>query len=769
VAANPVPVPDDPPRVRAALWFAEHGFGVFPCWSAVGGVCRCPKGRDCSSPGKHPLSEHGFKDATTEPRHIRTFLSAASNPNYGLLPPEGVFVLDVDGDDWEAQLASLEARYGALPPTLRTSTRNGQHIFLRWPASIPRPLKKIFGWVTRWGTNGYVIGPRSVHVSGFEYAPVGTVDIAVLPEAWAQAALAGTPQPGTITIGGGVDPESVQVGNRHDYLRDRARFFSGSIRDPDALFAAVWALNEKLPQPKNREEVERAIGDALIKYPADPTEQDPETGEERPQRNGGGVMLDVSEEERFPPPPHEAAFGGLVGEMVAELAAGTDAPRIGLLGSVLAFLGALAPCRGHFGRSQASSLFVGLVGPSGEGRKGTAMSRVHDLVATTLGYDVVSRSLLDGINSGEGLVTGLEFRQRSWKREPACVILFEEEFATLLAAQNRDGSSLDSRLRALWDITALSNRKQSGSQSVVPPYWASALVAITPDELRAKSPENATTTGSYNRWLWLPVIRRDEEVEDTPPALPRALAEALLEAHRRTFDDPPYLAMDPDAARMLSRYGRHLSAHTTGLELDLSRRLAPIAYRIGMIHAAIEGTPGVTVEQLARGIAVTEYARSGLRWVFGFTVGDRYAALLLRYLREQGVMTRNEITQSVVRDQLKGQAAIDEVVRLGFAERVKVATSGRPRYELRLVTSRPLFTPFVHSMHSDPPRVEGLHGMHESHKTHETHGMHETHETHERVATVTWLRPCQDYDNHRDNHRRTPVGWVCTACDEEAA
>ena len=37
------PRPSNDDRVRAALWFAGQGFGIFSVWSTdAGGVCRCP-------------------------------------------------------------------------------------------------------------------------------------------------------------------------------------------------------------------------------------------------------------------------------------------------------------------------------------------------------------------------------------------------------------------------------------------------------------------------------------------------------------------------------------------------------------------------------------------------------------------------------------------------------------------------------------------------------------------------------------------------------
>jgi hypothetical protein len=184
--ATPRPSVDD--RIRAALWFAERGFGVFPVWSAdTAGACRCPKGAACDNAGKHPLTAHGFQDATRDTVRIGTFLAAGSEPNYGLVPPEGMFALDVDGDGM-ARLAELESKLGPLPPTLRTRTPHGEHIFLRWPDGLPRPTGQLFGFVTRWhsGSNaGYVVGPRSVHASGAQYEPLGDAyEIAELPTAW---------------------------------------------------------------------------------------------------------------------------------------------------------------------------------------------------------------------------------------------------------------------------------------------------------------------------------------------------------------------------------------------------------------------------------------------------------------------------------------------------------------------------------------------------------------------------------------------------------
>ena len=759
------------PRIKAALWFANAGFGVFPCWSALDGVCRCPKGAACSSPGKHPLTENGFKDATTDEKRIRTFLSAASLPNYGLVCPDGVFALDVDGEGWEARLAELEAKHGPLPPTLRTATRNGQHIFLRWPADLPRPMKQMFGWVTRWGsggTSGYVIGPRSVHVSGFEYAPVGVFEIGVLPDAWARAAV--QPDTSTLTIRGPIDPSSVAVGSRHDFLRDQARFMAGTIRDPDALFAAVSAINEKLPVPKTADEVRRAIGDALVKYPADPVEvtEDGEMRVVRPLDDPG--LLPMSTSEDFPDAPQPVAFAGLVGECVHAMAEGTDASMVGMLGALLAFLGATVPARAYFHREQTTSPYIALVGESSVGRKGTAMMRAAGLLSWAFGADEINRVVLDGVNSGEGLISELHLKQTRYASEATTALLFEEEYANMMAAQGRDGSTLDGKMRQAFDGGPLSNRKAVESRTVKPPYWLPALIAITPSELRSKLPSGALQSGSGNRWLFLPVVRRDIVPRNIPPELPEDIAEPLRQAHRSAQRSPLLLAVDDAVGEALTAYSEHLRAVSVGLAADMTRRYAVIAFRIALIHAACERSPKVHVGHLERALALTEYARSGMGWVFGQSLGNPLATLLLRHLQASGEVTATHITRHVIRDPLKRQDAIDELVRMGFAEVVVTrGAAGRARSVLRAVGLSSTRVPDFQI--SKGFGVSGQNAWKSGNQavlsTDAVEIGMENSGTQWKTSApeATWYRPCNDYTNHQDHHRLEAHGWVCIRCD----
>ena len=49
--------------------YVARGWQIFPCYSIERGRCTCKLGENCDNPGKHPMTQHGFKAATTEHQH----------------------------------------------------------------------------------------------------------------------------------------------------------------------------------------------------------------------------------------------------------------------------------------------------------------------------------------------------------------------------------------------------------------------------------------------------------------------------------------------------------------------------------------------------------------------------------------------------------------------------------------------------------------------------------------------------------------------------
>jgi hypothetical protein len=202
-------------------------------------------GRD----SKVPVTEHGFKNATTDPEWVRTQLSAPSAGNYGMTwpveaPPVVVFDLDDGGGEhertWQERLLALIEEHGPLPSTKATDTPSGgKHAFYRWPSGLPIPPgDELFAFTVRWPGRGYVVGPGS-SIGGKGYVSNGKA-IADLPEPWVRAAIpAPSRRPGTIVIGGGFElPERIGSGKRYATVRD----FSASRWAMGLHPAEIWKL-----------------------------------------------------------------------------------------------------------------------------------------------------------------------------------------------------------------------------------------------------------------------------------------------------------------------------------------------------------------------------------------------------------------------------------------------------------------------------------------------------------------------------------------------
>jgi hypothetical protein len=87
--------------------------------------------------------------------------------NIGLRTGEmaGLWVLDLDGPEGEADLAELVATHGPLPDTVTAiSGGGGRHLYFRYPGRhVKSSVKEITPHVDVRGDGGYIIAPPSIH------------------------------------------------------------------------------------------------------------------------------------------------------------------------------------------------------------------------------------------------------------------------------------------------------------------------------------------------------------------------------------------------------------------------------------------------------------------------------------------------------------------------------------------------------------------------------------------------------------------------------
>lgn len=178
----------DEANVNAALRYAEAGWPVLPLHRPINEGCSCGK-KACPSPGKHPRTRNGVKDATTDPETIKQWWSQWPEANVGIATGRvsDLVVVDVDeGKGGAESLENLQKLYGTLPPTREVRTGAGRHLYYRYSAAGKKLLNAVglggFEGIDLRTDGGYVVAPFSQHANGTFYHWLNEDDLAPLPD-----------------------------------------------------------------------------------------------------------------------------------------------------------------------------------------------------------------------------------------------------------------------------------------------------------------------------------------------------------------------------------------------------------------------------------------------------------------------------------------------------------------------------------------------------------------------------------------------------------
>ena len=163
----------------AALRYAARGWPVIPLHTPTDyDRCSC-NNTDCASVGKHPRTQHGLSDASTDPETIGKWWGQWPKANIGVITNDLV-VIDIDprhgGDE---SYRDLIAKHGpGLTQTLTAVTGGGgQHLVFACPAGVhignvanrPGYAGPLGPGVDVRAYGGYIVAPPSLHQSGTRY------------------------------------------------------------------------------------------------------------------------------------------------------------------------------------------------------------------------------------------------------------------------------------------------------------------------------------------------------------------------------------------------------------------------------------------------------------------------------------------------------------------------------------------------------------------------------------------------------------------------
>lgn len=139
-----------------AMFYVEHNIKVFPV-----------KRQD-----KMPLCAGGFKSASMDSAQLQEWNRKFPDCNIGIPTGHinGIFVVDVDGEQGFKSLAQLEQQHSKLiAPTVITG--KGKHLYFKMPVNtdIKSSVSKIANHIDIRANGAYVVAPPSLHENGNRY------------------------------------------------------------------------------------------------------------------------------------------------------------------------------------------------------------------------------------------------------------------------------------------------------------------------------------------------------------------------------------------------------------------------------------------------------------------------------------------------------------------------------------------------------------------------------------------------------------------------
>lgn len=139
-----------------AMFYVEHNIKIFPV-----------KRQD-----KMPLCAGGFKSATADISQLQEWNRKFPDCNIGIPTGHinGIFVVDVDGEEGFKSLVQLEQQHSKLiAPTVITG--KGKHLYFKMPVNtdIKSSVSKIANHIDIRANGGYVVAPPSLHENGHRY------------------------------------------------------------------------------------------------------------------------------------------------------------------------------------------------------------------------------------------------------------------------------------------------------------------------------------------------------------------------------------------------------------------------------------------------------------------------------------------------------------------------------------------------------------------------------------------------------------------------
>jgi hypothetical protein len=417
---------------------------------------------------------------------------------------------------------------------------------------------------------------------------------------------------------------------------------------------------------------------------------------------------DVKDENRrkaltqYPDSPSSKAFYGLLGEIAEVISPHTEADPVALLAQSLVIFGNMIGRNPYFmaeADAHYMNLFIGLVGITSKGRKGTSLNRINSVFS---GIDDAwfNERNYAGLSSGEGLIWAV--RDPIEKMVPVKeknrvvdyqaviedhgiedkrILVVESEFESVLRVLSRDGNTLSALIRQAWEKGNLRTMTKNSPARATGAH-VSIIGHITRDGLRQYLDRIEVANGFANRFVWF-CVRRANILPEGGHLTEQDIA-PLRDAMRERVEwarSVGELHRNDEARSLWSRVYTDLSEGKVGLLGAVLNRAEAQVTRLSCIYALADMSYVVRREHLEAALALWEYSEASARFIFGDAIGNPTADAILKALRSNPKgLTRTDIRDLLGRNKSANEtdAALFLLTDHGLARMITEKTAGRP-------------------------------------------------------------------------------------------
>ncbi|MQA14425.1 MAG: DUF3987 domain-containing protein [Pseudonocardiaceae bacterium] len=398
-----------------------------------------------------------------------------------------------------------------------------------------------------------------------------------------------------------------------------------------------------------------------------------------------------------------AVFDCYLGALTRRVAAHTEADPLAILASLLAAAGVHLGPGPHvqIGDDRHPLLVWPLViGRSAAGRKGASWATARRVLATADG-DYVASNVRSGLTSGEGLAAVFTPDARNpadaspdqapdtHPTRPGALppgdrrlLVYEPEWAAVMARMKREGNALSATLRAAWEGGDLSTMNVTAR--IARGTHIGIVAHISPTEFRTRVSGTDMAGGTYNRFLPIAVAR--SQFLPLAAGIPTTLLDELgFDLATRLLHAAGLGSVGLTAAATRTWRRLYVEFGTDhgddGPLAEFLGRTAPYCLRIAAIHATLDGQHCIDTHHLHAAAALVRYSIASARAVFAH---DPTAARLLAWIAEAGTTgrTRENIRSEFYRGNTKAadiRAQLDTLTAAGRLQRTtRPRADGRP-------------------------------------------------------------------------------------------